>query len=234
MKGIVVGGEAKGESANWSTGQRSKGLNLGILVVLFLLALWLFGHLLFAICHFCYSPPMSQPPVVEDWTYGPARWIGVGLIVALSAVGLSWSLSSSRATPAGAAISTPKPEPVKSAAKPSAPAVAPVAPASESKPKASGPIVTELPAAAPVVATAPTVSAPSAAPVAAKPPAKINVNTASQAELELLPGVGPKLAQRILDDRAKNGNYKSLKDLDRVSGIGVKTLERLAPLVTFE
>lgn len=177
---------------------------------------------------------MSQPPVVEDWTYGPARWIGVGLIVALSAVGLSWSLSSSRATPAGAAISTPKPEPVKSAAKPSAPAVAPVAPASESKPKASGPIVTELPAAAPVVATAPTVSAPSAAPVAAKPPAKINVNTASQAELELLPGVGPKLAQRILDDRAKNGNYKSLKDLDRVSGIGVKTLERLAPLVTFE
>lgn len=178
---------------------------------------------------------MSQPPVVEDWTYGPARWIGVGLVVALSAVGLSWSLSSSRATPAAAAISTPKTEPVKNAAKPSAPAAAPVAPASESKPKASGPIVTELPAApAPAVAPAQSESPRSAAPVAANPPAKINVNTASLTELETLPGVGPKLAQRILDDRTKNGNYKTLKDLDRVSGIGTKTLERLAPLVTFE
>jgi competence protein ComEA len=176
---------------------------------------------------------MSQPPVVEDWTYGPARWIGVGLVVALSAVGLSWSLSSSRATPAAAAISTPKPEPVKSAAKPTAPAATPVAP--EPKPRASGPIVTELPAA-PVPAVAPVraESPPSAAPVAEAPGAKINVNTASLAELETLPGVGPKLAQRILDDRARNGNYKTLKDLDRVSGIGTKTLERLAPLVTFE
>lgn len=178
---------------------------------------------------------MSQPPVVEDWTYGPARWIGVGLVVALSAVGLSWSLSSSRSTPAAAAISTPKPDPVKSAAKPSAPAAAPVAPASEPKRKASGPIVTEFPVApASAVAPARSESPPLAAPVAAAPGAKVNVNTASLAELEALPGVGPKLAQRILDDRAKNGNYKTLKDLDRVSGIGTKTLERLAPLVTFE
>ncbi len=178
---------------------------------------------------------MSQPPVVEDWTYGPARWIGVGLVVALSAVGLSWSLSSSRATPTAAAISTPKPEPVKNAAKPSAPVAAQAAPASEAKPKASGPIVTELPSApAPAVAPTQSESPASTAPVAASPGAKINVNTASLAELESLPGVGPKLAQRILDDRAKNGNYKTLKDLDRVSGIGTKTLERLAPLVTFE
>lgn len=176
-------------------------------------------------------PRMSQPPVVEDWTYGPARWIGVGLVVALSAVGLSWSLSSSRATPAGAAISTPKPEQVKSVAKPDAPA----AQRSEAKPKAGGPIVTELPAApAPAGAPAQPESPPPAVPVAANPPAKINVNTASIAELESLPGVGPKLAQRILDDRAKNGSYKSLKDLDRVSGIGTKTLERLAPLITFD
>ena len=176
---------------------------------------------------------MSQPPVVEDWTYGPARWIGVGLIIALSAVGLSWSLSSSRATPSAAAVGTPKPEPVKSGPKPPAPAAATPSQSPEPKPRASGPIVTELPAA-PVVTVAPTATAPSAAPIAATPPAKVNVNTASQAELESLPGVGPKLAQRIIDDRAKHGNYKTLKDLDRVSGIGAKTLERLAPLVTFE
>ncbi|MFN9978081.1 MAG: ComEA family DNA-binding protein, partial [Phycisphaerae bacterium] len=95
--------------------------------------------------------------------------------------------------------------------------------------------VTELPAApAPAVAPAQPESPPPAVPVAANPPAKINVNTASIAELESLPGVGPKLAQRLLDDRAKNGSYKSLKDLDRVSGIGTKTLERLAPLITFD
>lgn len=176
---------------------------------------------------------MSQPPVVEDWTYGPARWIGVGLVVALSAVGLSWSLSSSRATPAAASISTPKPEPVKTAA--TRPSAAPTAATADPKPTPSGPIVTELPAApTPGVAPAASAEKPPAAPAAALPGTKINVNTASRAELESLPGVGPKLAQRILDDRAKNGSYKSLKDLDRVSGIGAKTLERLAPLVTFE
>lgn len=52
---------------------------------------------------------------------------------------------------------------------------------------------------------------------------KVPVNRATQAELEALPGIGPTLAQRIVAGRP----YRSIKDLDRVKGIGPKTLERL-------
>lgn len=61
----------------------------------------------------------------------------------------------------------------------------------------------------------------------------INVNSANQTELQKLPGIGPKLSQRILDERAK-ASFKSVEDLRRVSGIGPKTLEKLRPYVTIE
>jgi len=61
----------------------------------------------------------------------------------------------------------------------------------------------------------------------------IDVNTASIDDLQLLPSIGPKLAQRIIDDRTEHGPYESLKELDRVTGIGPKTLERLADWVSF-
>jgi competence protein ComEA len=59
----------------------------------------------------------------------------------------------------------------------------------------------------------------------------IDVNRATQAELQKLPGIGPKLSQRILDERAKK-LFKSADDLRRVPGIGPKTLEKLRPYVT--
>jgi len=59
----------------------------------------------------------------------------------------------------------------------------------------------------------------------------INVNRANQAELQKLPGIGPKLSQRILDERAKT-QFKTVDDLRRVPGIGPKTLEKLRPHVT--
>lgn len=62
----------------------------------------------------------------------------------------------------------------------------------------------------------------------------LNVNTASAHELEALPGIGPALAVRIVDDRTEHGPFKSIEDLDRVRGIGPKTLERLRPFIRTE
>lgn len=58
----------------------------------------------------------------------------------------------------------------------------------------------------------------------------IDVNQADSEDLQKLPGIGPKLAQRILDERAKSP-FRAVEDLRRVSGIGPKILERLRPFV---
>jgi competence protein ComEA len=60
---------------------------------------------------------------------------------------------------------------------------------------------------------------------------KIDVNRASAEDLRLLPGIGPKMSQRIVDEREKRP-FKSVEELRRVAGIGPKTLERLRPFVT--
>jgi competence protein ComEA len=69
-----------------------------------------------------------------------------------------------------------------------------------------------------------------AAPVFAAE-AQVNVNTATVAELERLPGVGPALAARIVEHREKNGAFKQAEDLMLVKGIGEKSFERLQPYV---
>ncbi len=55
----------------------------------------------------------------------------------------------------------------------------------------------------------------------------ININSASASELEDLPGVGPVLAQRIVEWRTANGPFTSIDDLGQVSGIGTSVLEQL-------
>lgn len=62
--------------------------------------------------------------------------------------------------------------------------------------------------------------------------AAVNLNTASQAELQTLKGVGPAKAKAIIEDRAKNGAFKSVDDLDRVKGFSKKTVEKLRAEVT--
>jgi competence ComEA-like helix-hairpin-helix protein len=63
-------------------------------------------------------------------------------------------------------------------------------------------------------------------------PAKVNLNTASEAQLLDLPGVGPKKAALIIDWRAKHGPFQRPQDLRRVKGFGRKTFEKLAPYLT--
>ena len=61
---------------------------------------------------------------------------------------------------------------------------------------------------------------------------RVNLNTADQAALDTLPGVGPAIAGRIIEWRDANGRFASVDDLLSVSGIGPKMLESLRDLVT--
>lgn len=60
----------------------------------------------------------------------------------------------------------------------------------------------------------------------------VNLNTATVDQLDSLPGIGPVLAQRIIDWRTANGGFHSVRDLDQVSGIGDSTYAELEPLVS--
>lgn len=69
-------------------------------------------------------------------------------------------------------------------------------------------------------------------PVGSAPGGLINLNTASAAELDTLPGVGPVLAQRIVEYRTRAGGFRSVADLRKVEGVGAARLEQLKGLVT--
>lgn len=63
---------------------------------------------------------------------------------------------------------------------------------------------------------------------------KININSASPAELAQLPGIGPELAGRIVDYRRKNPPFKKIEELMIIKGIGRKTFDRLRDRITVE
>ena len=62
--------------------------------------------------------------------------------------------------------------------------------------------------------------------------AAVNINTATQVELETLKGIGPAKAKAIIDHRKKNGLFKSADDLQKVSGIGPVTVQKLRKDIT--
>ena len=62
--------------------------------------------------------------------------------------------------------------------------------------------------------------------------APVNLNTATMAQLETLPGIGPATAQRIVDYRQQNSSFKKVEELMNIRGIGEVSFLKLRPLVT--
>ena len=88
-----------------------------------------------------------------------------------------------------------------------------------------------------IVLTAGTTAAAQRPPAApSKSPASaatlINLNTATAAQLESLPGIGAKTALRIIDLRQKSGGFKKIEELMNVRGVGEKSFLKLKPLIT--
>lgn len=64
------------------------------------------------------------------------------------------------------------------------------------------------------------------------PTGKININTATADQLDTLPGIGPAYAGRIIDYRTSHGGFKSIGEIQEVTGIGPKTFEKLKDQIT--
>lgn len=89
------------------------------------------------------------------------------------------------------------------------------------------------PAAAPELGQAPgTGGSPGSGASGTSRDVLIDINTANASQLEELPGVGPAIAQRIIDHREANGPFRSVDDLMEVSGIGPATLEKIRDQAT--
>jgi competence protein ComEA len=185
-----------------------------------------------------------------DWSNGPAKWIAVGVIGAGALAMTTWNLARSYySAPAATVLSYSPAQPVTQFA-PSPQAHAPVArvpivhqdaaphaqalPAAADSPPDAAATGHEPLAEAPAPPGATPASEPP--PVPPSPPAAayahiINVNKATAAELELLPGIGPALAARIIDYRQARGPFRAIEDLTNVRGIGPKTLEKIRPRI---
>ena len=60
---------------------------------------------------------------------------------------------------------------------------------------------------------------------------KVNINTATQSQLETLPGIGPSTASKIINYRKEKGNFKKIEDVKNVSGIGDSKFEKIKELI---
>ena len=78
----------------------------------------------------------------------------------------------------------------------------------------------------------PVVASPLQAPAQVVEKAPLNLNAATVEQLETLPGIGRKVAERILEYRAKSGGFKKIEELMNVKGIGEKSFLKIKSLVS--
>ena len=78
----------------------------------------------------------------------------------------------------------------------------------------------------------PVIAAPIQNPAQVAEKATLNLNTATLDQLETLPGIGRKVAERILEHRTKSGGFKKIEELMNVKGIGEKSFLKIKPLIT--
>ena len=98
---------------------------------------------------------------------------------------------------------------------------------------------TDVPVVSSSAAEAVDTAAPRSSPAettapAAAEPELVNINTATLEQLDSLPGIGPVIAQRILDYREQHGPFTSLSQLTLIEGIGEKRLTAIIDLITIE
>ncbi len=166
----------------------------------------------------------------DSSTLGPAKIAAVAVLVAAISAGVTFSLMRSpvRVIREPGVVYVLPPQGEKARTEAADPAVVEAVPTVRD----AGEVLTKVEPLAAAAPDEPPREEEPATPTA--PMGKINLNTATQAELELLPDIGPKTAAAILDYRKSKGPFKSVADLDKVKGIGERTLKKIAPLVTVD
>lgn len=192
----------------------------------------------------------------------PARWAASGFLGGAAIMGMAWAIIGRAPTPPTRAhtpvVTVDLPSARSADFDPVAPGSYPALPAraSSAEPGAATPvrIGASTPRGPTTTGPAPTGPAPTDAdhaiadritdpitvpstdadPPPRAVPLRVNINTASLAELELLPRIGPTLAQRIIEFRDQQGTINSLKRLQDVKGIGERTAARLEPYIRFD
>lgn len=134
------------------------------------------------------------------------RFVLTGFIAGAATIGMAWSISTRNHTTHATATAAPTPFPATTIDPRQRPALTTDTPADLDQPTTSR-------------TTTPTIGI-------------IDINTADRETLDLLPGIGPALAERIASDRNANGPYESIEDLQRVHGIGPRIINNIRHLVT--
>jgi len=185
--------------------------------------------------------PEPHPPEGPPQPGVAARWTGAGFLGGAATVGLVWVIATRPAAPPAATPPASSPvtlQPIAAPPSPTPPEPAEVRappevitaglPASDDADHAAQPDAQPEPAR--IVQPAPPTVSRSIDELATR----IRINEATAAELDLLPGIGPALAARIIEHRRTKGAFGEPKDLEKVRGIGPRTAERVTPYIRFD